>query len=137
LNGDAEIVGSLKIDPELGCVTEISRQTQRGIRIEGASTIDDLAQSIYWNFQFARQATHSKTQRLHEVFFENLSWVYWLHSAIFLGHDRLLVIINNLNVKRITIAPNETDAILIVDADAVLALPIAFQRLKAIPRKDC
>jgi len=46
------------------------------------------------------------------------------------------VVINYLNVKRIAIAPNETDAILIVDADTVLALPIAFQSLKVIPWKD-
>jgi len=43
--------------------------------------------------------------------------------------------INYLDVKRITISPNETDTILIVDADAVLTLPIASQSLKAIPGK--
>jgi len=47
------------------------------------------------------------------------------------------VVINDLNVKRIAIAPNETDPILIVDADTVLALPIAFQSFKMIPWKDC
>jgi len=46
------------------------------------------------------------------------------------------VIINYLNVKRITITPNETDAILVVDADTVLTLPIAFQSFKVIPWKD-
>jgi len=47
------------------------------------------------------------------------------------------VVINYLNVECITIAPNETDSILIVDADAVLALPIPFQSFKMIPWKDC
>jgi hypothetical protein len=47
------------------------------------------------------------------------------------------MIINYLNVKRITIAPNETDAILIVDANTVLTLPITLQSFKAIPWKDC
>jgi len=46
------------------------------------------------------------------------------------------VVVNYLNVKRIAIAPNETDAILIVDAYTVLTLPIAFQSLKVIPWKD-
>lgn len=27
MNGDAEIVGSLKIDPEFGCVAKVARQT--------------------------------------------------------------------------------------------------------------
>jgi len=47
------------------------------------------------------------------------------------------VVINYLNIKCITIAPNETDAILIIDANTVLALPIPFQRLKVIPWKNC
>jgi hypothetical protein len=46
------------------------------------------------------------------------------------------MIINYLDVKRIAIPPNETDAILIVDADAVLTLPIALQTFKVIPGKD-
>jgi len=46
------------------------------------------------------------------------------------------VIINNLHIECITIPPNETDAILIVDADTVLTLPIALQSLKVIPWKD-
>jgi hypothetical protein len=47
------------------------------------------------------------------------------------------MIVNNLNFKRIPISPNETNAILIVDADTVLALPITPQSFEVIPRKDC
>jgi hypothetical protein len=47
------------------------------------------------------------------------------------------VIINYLNVKCITILPNETDAILVVDTDTMLSLPIALQRFQSIPGKDC
>jgi hypothetical protein len=41
-----------------------------------------------------------------------------------------------LHVKRIAVAPNKTDTILIVDPNAVLALPIAFQGLQVVPRKN-
>jgi hypothetical protein len=47
------------------------------------------------------------------------------------------MVVNYLNIKRITITPNEADAILIVDANAVLPFPISFQSFKVIPRKDC
>lgn len=47
------------------------------------------------------------------------------------------MVINYLDVKRIAIAPNETDAILIIDADTVLPFPIALQNFKLIPWKDC
>jgi hypothetical protein len=47
------------------------------------------------------------------------------------------VVVNYLDVKRIAIAPNETDAILIIDADTVLPFPSALQNFKLIPWKDC
>lgn len=47
------------------------------------------------------------------------------------------MIINYLNVKRIAVVPNETDAILIVDTNTVLSISIPFQRFKVIPGKDC
>ena len=46
------------------------------------------------------------------------------------------MVINYLNIKCITIAPNETDAILVIDANTVLALPLPLQSLK-IPWKNC
>jgi len=47
------------------------------------------------------------------------------------------MIVNNLHVECVTVSPNETDAVLIVDADTVLALPIAFQSFETIAWKDC
>jgi hypothetical protein len=47
------------------------------------------------------------------------------------------VIVNYLDIKRIAILPNETDAILIVDTNTVLTLSISFQSFKVIPGKDC
>jgi hypothetical protein len=47
------------------------------------------------------------------------------------------MVIKYLDIKRITISPNEADAILIIDTNTVLSLPISFQRFKVIPRKDC
>jgi hypothetical protein len=47
------------------------------------------------------------------------------------------MIVNNLNFKSITVSPNETNAILIVNPDTVLAFPITLQGFKAITRKDC
>jgi hypothetical protein len=46
------------------------------------------------------------------------------------------MVINNFNVERIAVLPNETEAILIVDPDAVLTLPIAPQSFQMISGKD-
>jgi len=42
------------------------------------------------------------------------------------------VVVHNFNVFRAICAPDETDPILPIDSDAVLAFPVAVQRLKPI-----
>ena len=42
------------------------------------------------------------------------------------------MVIDNLDIKSMSILPSETDPIPIVDADAILAYPISLQRLEAI-----
>ena len=44
----------------------------------------------------------------------------------------LLVIIHNLHVVGIAIAPDKTNAPLVIDADAVLAFPVTFQGFQMI-----
>jgi hypothetical protein len=48
----------------------------------------------------------------------------------------MLVIIRYLYLMRAVILPDEADAELIVDSDAVLAYAITLQRLKSITRRD-
>jgi hypothetical protein len=52
------------------------------------------------------------------------------------GHGCLvLVIIDNLDIMRVTIAPLKTDAPLIVDADAPLPLTVGMKLFKPIRRR--
>jgi hypothetical protein len=46
----------------------------------------------------------------------------------------LTVIVNDFNFGRARIGPPETDAVPLVNSNAMLSSPIAPQRLKAIPR---
>jgi hypothetical protein len=45
------------------------------------------------------------------------------------------MIVNNLNILRASIGPPENHAPLLIYSDAVTALKISGQRLKAIPRR--
>jgi hypothetical protein len=45
------------------------------------------------------------------------------------------MIVNNLNFERIAISPDETNTILIVDTNTVLALPITLQSFEMITWK--
>lgn len=42
------------------------------------------------------------------------------------------MVINDFHIIDVAIIPDKADSILIVDANAMLALPVAFQRLKPI-----
>src|SRR5260221_60844 len=45
------------------------------------------------------------------------------------------MVIHNLNIAGIRTVPAKTDAPLVVDADTILAVPIAFQRFKPVARR--
>jgi hypothetical protein len=42
------------------------------------------------------------------------------------------VVVDNLDLPRLVVAPDKTDPPLVVDADAVLTLPVTVQRFQAI-----
>jgi hypothetical protein len=44
----------------------------------------------------------------------------------------LLVVVDNLHLLRPSLGPTETDAVLLIDANGVLAAPIAAERFQAI-----
>ena len=44
------------------------------------------------------------------------------------------VVVHDFNIRRANFSPYEANAPLIIDADAVLTLPVVFQCLKVIPR---
>src|SRR5215469_560582 len=47
--------------------------------------------------------------------------------------SRLLVVVHNLNVKRIGISPNEAQPIAIIDSNTVLAFSVSSQCFESIP----
>jgi hypothetical protein len=46
------------------------------------------------------------------------------------------MIINDLDIERVSVLPLEADAPLLIDPDAVLTLAIAFQRFQLIRRRN-
>ncbi len=58
----------------------------------------------------------------------------WRKSIRF-GHWSSLVVIHNFHIVRITVAPHEAYAKLVIDADAVLSFPLSFERFQTIARR--
>src|SRR5437763_3241264 len=56
-------------------------------------------------------------------------------SRRFVAMFRSLVVVGDLDIEGVGIAPSEADSPFVVDSDAVLSLPIALQLLQSIPRR--
>lgn len=52
-----------------------------------------------------------------------------------MGSSHVSVVIDDLHIERIAIAPNETDPPLIVDTDAVLPRAVSSQGLQTVARR--
>lgn len=59
-----------------------------------------------------------------------------MYRLEFLRHVFLLVVIHNLNIVRIAVAPHEADAPLIVDPNAVLAGAISAKAFESVSARD-
>src|SRR5689334_13617564 len=58
-----------------------------------------------------------------------------MHRFQFLCHSFPLVIIHDLHCEGVPFAPRKTNTPLVIDADAVLALPITFKPLQSVSRQ--
>ena len=129
---DLQIVAGLEIEPELRGGPEVARQTQRRVRRNAAPLAHDIVHARCGHAQRLRDRMRSKPKRLEELFPQHFTGVDGTH----LVHACLrLVVVDNLDPIRPGIGPDEADAPLVVDANAVLALAVAFQRLEAITRR--
>jgi hypothetical protein len=59
----------------------------------------------------------------------------WTHTVNRKTHIFTLVIIDNFNCSWATVAPDKAHAELVVDANAVLACSVAFERFKPVTRR--
>src|SRR5271155_5337700 len=68
-------------------------------------------------------------QRLEEVLSENVAGM----GGGEITHGPASMIIDNFYIERVTVLPSETDAPLVINADAVLTRPIPKQSLEPVP----
>jgi len=110
---------------------EIPTQPQSRIGSDSPPLVHDLGNPCHRHTQIERQLVHADTQGLHEILAQNFPGMNRRKSFGF-SHAPSLVIIHNLHVVGIAVAPLKTDAPLVIDADAVLPFSIALQRLQVI-----
>jgi hypothetical protein len=93
--------------------------------------MDNLIDSSRRDADVLGQAILTDFHRLEELLEQNLPGVNGRKQL--LCHGQLLVVVGDFDVVRITPAPSEADAPLVIDPDAVLSLSIASEPLKPVP----
>lgn len=128
-----EFEPNLEVEPEALGGAEVPREPKSGVSGDVALAEDDLVDTPSGNTNVLGQAVLAQTVRLEELGQEDFAGMdgrELCHS----GHLR--VVVDDLDVEGIGGAPDEADAPLIVDPDAVLASTIALERLEAIAGRN-
>jgi hypothetical protein len=131
--GDSEIEIGLKSEPKLGRNTEVFTQSQRSVGSDSTFPVHNSADAAGWNSDFPGESVDADVHWFHELFEENLSRMDRV-KQFFARHKSSLMIVDDLDVVSVAIFPNEANAPLIINANAMLALAVASQRFQAVAR---
>ena len=128
-----EFEPNLEVEPEPLGGAEVPREPKSGVGRDAALAEDYLVDTPAGNTNVLGQAVLAETVGLEELSQEDFARMDGCELC-HCGHLR--VVVDDLDVEGIGGAPEEADAPLIVDADAVLASTIALERLEPIAGRN-
>jgi hypothetical protein len=96
--------------------------------------VHDLVDATRRDANSHSKAMLSYAERLEVFVQEHLARMDRRHDRGFV-HSSFLVVVNDLDIPGTGSAPSKTYAPLLIDADAVLTSPIAFELFQAVPRR--
>lgn len=129
--GHGEFVSCLQIQPEVRRGSEIAREAQCRIGCDSTLAIDDPRNAIRGHFQCLRERIRRQAKFVQKLVLQNLAWV----NGRSLAHVRSSMIVHDLDLIGISTAPHKTDAVLLVDPDAVLPSAVTAQLFKPVSRR--
>jgi hypothetical protein len=130
-----EIEQALQVHPELRLHPEEGAEPERRIGRHAPGPVDDLVDAPGRNVDVVGKAILTDCHRLQKIFEQDLAGV---DRGDFLPcHGGISsVVVGDLDVKRMTIPPDEAYSPLVVDANAVLAETVSFQCFQLVRRGD-
>ncbi len=117
---------SLHAQPIAGRLAEIGAEMEVGFRGDAPPLVDDLADALVRKPGVFREAVGGDSHRLKKLLPQEFAGMDI--EVLFHG----LVIIGDFDVAGILAVPAEADTILVIDSEAVLARPVAFERFQVI-----
>jgi hypothetical protein len=130
---DLNIIVGLQIQPKLRRCAERLGEPKRGISRNAGLLAGDPLDSRPRQAADLGKSACRHFERNEKLLPQNLAG---MHGLQLLGHRTvLLVVVHDLDLRRAFRGPNKAYPELIVDADRVLPLAIARERLKAVARR--
>src|SRR5262252_6780838 len=127
--GCFQVVVGLEIYPELRGVAKVTRQAQGCVGGDGSTFVHNFTNSRDRDAEVAGQSIYADAEREHELLAQNLARVDWRKELI-VFHRSLLVVIDDLYIFGVIAAPAKANPVLVIDANAVLALAVGGQRFE-------
>ena len=127
-NGD--VIGRLKVEPELRACPEIAGQPGGGIRCDGPALMDNIGNAGGGDAEGKGEGMGRDAHRLQEFFQEDFPRM----GAN--AHSGLLVVIHDFDTVRRAVFPEKANAPLGIDADAVLPGPVALELFQPVGGRD-
>jgi hypothetical protein len=124
----AQVVGQLHAEPIAGRLAEVGAEMEVGFRGDAAPLVDDFVDTLVREPGIFREAVGGDPHRPKKLFpqeFAGMDVEVLFHS---------LVIIRDFHIVGVLAIPAEADSILVIDSDAVLTRPVAFERFQVISR---
>jgi hypothetical protein len=114
---------------------EVPCKPQGGIWRNSAALVNDFRNARHRDMKIEREPVHAELKRLHELRAQNFAGMNGRKALLSFSHEYPLVIVDDLNVAGVPLAPDEAETPPIVDPDAVLSLSVAVQRFQTISRR--
>lgn len=128
---DAKIVVRLQIDPELRRGLEVPAKPQRGVGSDAALTATDFLDPVARHTQGPGEFPRCQLVLGHEVVPEDFPGMDRARLVTTHGNT-LSVVIGNFNVEGVTVFPDEANAPLLIDTNAVLSFAVTPQSFKIV-----
>jgi len=133
LASHSRVIAGLPAQPPPITEAEVPAKAKVRVGRDGALASDDVSDSLRRHTDVFGKTVLREAQRLQKLFFKHLAGRDRGEGT----HYRLpSVIVDNLDVGGSAVGPDEAQAPLSIDADAVLSLPIILQRFEAVSGWD-
>jgi hypothetical protein len=126
------VVVGLKSAPETFAHAEEGGQTQAGVHGHAPLSRHDFADAPLGHANFLGQAVLADAQRLEKFFQQNFAW---MGIRDFAWHGDPSVVVDDLDMESVAGLETKADTPLVIDADAVLAGPIAREFFQPVARR--